>query len=140
MPRLPGLMNRWVTNLIFRVSRNRRFMGFPILRLTTIGARTGQERRTVLGYFGDPAHPDARIVVASAAGSARHPAWYFNLARHPDRAWIEVGHTKLRVRPELLRGAERAAAWERVVRDAPAYTRYATTNDREIPLVRLWPA
>src|SRR5919198_6316632 len=80
MPRLPGPLMQFVRDLIFRIYRQRRFMGFRILRLTTIGARTGQRRRTVLGYFDDPANPDARIIVASAAGSARQPSWYFNLA------------------------------------------------------------
>jgi hypothetical protein len=53
----------------------------------------------VLGYFSDPADSDAWIIVASAAGAAKHPAWYFNLARPPDQVWIEVGSTKRRVRP-----------------------------------------
>ena len=78
--------------------------------------------------------------MASAAGSARHPAWYVNLAKHPDRAWIEVGDTRLKVRPEVLTGAERSATWGRIVAEAPAYAGYATRTDREIPLVRLTPA
>jgi deazaflavin-dependent oxidoreductase (nitroreductase family) len=77
--------------------------------------------------------------VASAAGSARHPAWYFNLAKHPDQVWIEVGDAKLKVRPTLLSGEERAAAWQRVIREAPQYAAYETKTDRQIPIVRLEP-
>ena len=139
MPRLPGPLMQLVRDLIFRIYRQRRFMGFRILRLTTIGARTGQQRRTVLGYFDDPANPDARIIVASAAGSARQPSWYFNLAKHPDQVWIEVGDDKLQVKPELLRDAARAAAWQRIVAEAPSYATYPAKTDREIPLVRLTP-
>src|ERR671930_456169 len=112
IPRLPGPLLRFTTNTIFRLFRNRRFMGFRVLMLTTLGARTGQERRTVVGYFDDPHNPQAVIIVASAGGSARHPDWYFNLARHPDQVWIRVGERKLRVKPELLRGPERGAAGE----------------------------
>jgi deazaflavin-dependent oxidoreductase (nitroreductase family) len=140
MPRLPGPLMRLLSSTMFRIFRYRRFMGFPVLLLTTIGARTGQLRRTVVGYFSDPADSDAWIIVASAAGAAKHPAWYFNLARHPEQVWIEVGSTKRRVRPELLVGTERAAAWQRLVAEAPAYAGYATKTDREIPLVRLKPA
>src|SRR5215210_2307868 len=59
-----------------------RIQGRPLLLLTTTGAKTGQPRRTTLGYFPDVANGEGRswLVVASAAGSAKHPAWYFNLA------------------------------------------------------------
>ena len=140
MPRLPGPLTRFMTDTIFRVFRNRRFIGFRVLRLTTRGARTGQQRRTVLGYFNDPQNAEAVIVVASAGGSARHPDWYSNLAKHPDQVWVQVGDRKFRVRPELLRGTERAATWERIVAEAPSYASYPTRTDRDIPLVRLAPA
>jgi deazaflavin-dependent oxidoreductase (nitroreductase family) len=121
MPHLPEPLMRLFNDLIFRIYRNRRFMGFRVLRLTSIGARTGQERRTLLGYFDAPGDPDARIIVASSGGSARHPAWYFNLAKNPRKAWIEFGNEKLQVEPELLSDAERAAARQRIIAEAPSY-------------------
>src|SRR5262249_48963640 len=107
------------------------------LKLTTIGARTGQERNTVLGYFDDPDAPRAMVIVASAGGSARHPDWYFNLAKHPDQVWVQVGDRRDHARPELLTGAERAAASERSVAEAPRYGSYQSKTAREIPPVRL---
>lgn len=139
MPRLPGPLARLMNNTIFRIFRTRRLMGFRVLMLTTTGARTGQQRRTVLGYFEDPQDAEAVIIVASAAGSARHPDWYFNLAKHPDQVWVEIGDRKVRVRSELLSGTERTAAWQRIVAEAPSYASYPTRTDREIPLVRLTP-
>jgi hypothetical protein len=41
------------------------------------------------------------------------------------------------VRPEILRGEERAAAWRRIVEAAPGYGRYEHITGREIPVVRL---
>ena len=137
IPRMPGLLTRLFNSLMFRVFRNRRFMGFRVLMLSTIGARSGQLRRTVLGYFDDPGHPDAYIIVGSAAGAAKHPAWFFNLAGHPEQVWIEVGSSKLRVKPEMLEGQEREDAWQRIVAEAPNYAAYPTKTDREIPLVRV---
>jgi deazaflavin-dependent oxidoreductase (nitroreductase family) len=107
------------------------------LLLTTSGAHSGKERTVPLGKFTDA---EGRwLVVASLAGAARHPAWLFNLVKHPDEVWVEIGRDRFKVRPELLRGAERAEAWRRVVAAAPGYARYEAMTDREIPIVRLTP-
>jgi deazaflavin-dependent oxidoreductase (nitroreductase family) len=77
------------------------------------------------------------LIVGSKGASAHHPSWLHNLAAHPDQVWIEYGDVKARVRPVILRGAERATAWERVVKEAPQFGTYTTKTDREIPVVRL---
>jgi deazaflavin-dependent oxidoreductase (nitroreductase family) len=115
-----------------------KFQGFPILVLTTIGARTGTERTHVLGGF--PDGPDAWLVVASKGGAATHPAWFINLAKNPDKVWIQVGNRKLRASVEELEGAEREQAYARVVAVAPRYGDYLKKTDREIPVLRLTPA
>jgi deazaflavin-dependent oxidoreductase (nitroreductase family) len=112
-----------------------RLRGAKLLELTTIGARSGLPRTVTLGYFSDG--KDAWLIVASNAGSAQHPAWYFNIARNPDQVWITVGGRKIHVRAESLKGAERAEAWRRIVAQAPGYGGYETKTDREIPVVRL---
>jgi deazaflavin-dependent oxidoreductase (nitroreductase family) len=105
------------------------------LLLTTIGARSGRSRTVALGRFADG---EGRwLVVGSLAGAARHPAWFINLARNPDRVWVQIGHERFKVRPELLRGDERTAAWQRIVTNAPGYGAYERSTDREIPVVRL---
>lgn len=113
-------------------------MGFPIVLLTTIGARTGQERTHVLGGFADG--DDAWLIVASKGGAATHPAWFVNLAKRPDQVWLEVGKRKFRAHVESLQGDEREAALERVAKVAPRYGEYQRKTDREIPVVRLTPA
>ena len=66
-------------------------LGFNALVLTTVGRKSGLQRQTPVGWF--PGHDDSRLIVASAAGAARNPAWYYNLAAHPDQVWIELtGH------------------------------------------------
>ena len=77
------------------------------------------------------------LVVAALAGAARHPSWFINLAKNPDSVWVEVGRDRYQVRPDLLRGEERAAAWERIVAAAPGFGAYQSKTDREIPVVRL---
>jgi deazaflavin-dependent oxidoreductase (nitroreductase family) len=105
------------------------------LLLTTIGARSGKERTVALGKFTDD--QGGWFVVAALAGAARHPSWFINLAKSPDKVWVQVGRDRYKVRPDLLRGEERAAAWERIVAAAPGFGTYQRKTDREIPVVRL---
>ena len=105
------------------------------LILTTIGARSGEQRTASLRRFADG---DGRwLIVGSFGGSAKNPAWLANLARNPDQVWAEVGRDKFKVTPELLHGDERAAAWLRIVKEAPQFGGYEHKTDREIPVVRL---
>jgi len=115
-----------------------KFMGFPILLLTTVGAKTGAEHTHVLGGF--PDGEDAWLVIASKGGSATHPHWFHNLAKNPDKVWIQVGNRKLRASVESLQGADREAAYARVVAVAKNYGDYLKKTDREIPVLRLTPA
>ena len=141
-------MPRWglgaykaMNRLMFRLMGGRmRIQGRPLLQLETIGAKSGSRRLANLGWFEDTERPGrAWLIVASAAGAARHPAWYFNLARRPNDVWINTGGKRIAVRAESLTGDERAREWDRIVAVAPGYGKYATDTDREIPIVRLTP-
>lgn len=111
------------------------FMGFPVLVLTTVGAKTGQERTSVLGGF--PDGDNAWLIIASKGGSPDHPAWLYNIARNPDKVWVQVGNRKLRVRCQSLTGKEREEAYARVAGAAKQYATYPKKTDREIPVLRL---
>jgi deazaflavin-dependent oxidoreductase (nitroreductase family) len=143
---LLGAMNRMQARLYQRFGARMRVQGQPLLLLSTVGAKTGKLRQTVLCWFPESDISDRSdgstgapswLVVASGAGSARHPAWFVNLARNPDRVSIEVGGRRVKVEPQSLRGAERAAAWRKVVALASGYAAYETRTDREIPIIRL---
>jgi len=112
-----------------------KLMGFPVLLLTTIGARTGQERTHVLGGF--PDGDGSWLIVASKGGAATHPAWFINLAKNPDQVWIEVGDRRLKVAVECLQGEARERAYAKVVAAAPSYRDYPKKTDREIAVLRL---
>jgi deazaflavin-dependent oxidoreductase (nitroreductase family) len=112
-----------------------RMMGFPVVLLTTLGARTGRRRSVAVAGF--PHGKDAWLVVASLAGAARHPAWFINMAKHPDGIWLEVGREQFKVRGQSLEGQERAEALARIAAASPRYGRYQEKTDREIPIVRL---
>ncbi|MEO5887087.1 MAG: nitroreductase family deazaflavin-dependent oxidoreductase [Anaerolineales bacterium] len=50
--------------------------GLKLLRLTTIGRKTGREYTTLLYYF---EHKGKYVIIASAGGAGQHPSWFFNL-------------------------------------------------------------
>jgi deazaflavin-dependent oxidoreductase (nitroreductase family) len=63
------------------------FEGFPLLLLTSKGAKSGAERVNLIGYFDVD---DKIYIVGSAAGRDSSPAWVFNLRAHPD-VQVEIG-------------------------------------------------
>jgi deazaflavin-dependent oxidoreductase (nitroreductase family) len=139
-PKLPRPLISAMTGVAvfaYRLLGNRmRVMGRPLLLLETIGARSGQRRTAILGWFPDTTD-DSWLVVASYAGAARHPAWFLNMVKNSDQVWVEVSKQRFGVKPETLKGADRAQAWQRIVSLSPGYGNYQTKTDREIPIVRL---
>jgi len=127
-----------LSNVAFGLLGDRmRVQGRPVLQLETIGARSGAKRRAVVCWFPDREREDSWLIVASLGGAPRHPDWFHNLARNPDRVWIELGQQRWKVRAESLRGSERDEAWSRIVALAPGYAGYQEKTDRIIPVVRL---
>ena len=109
--------------------------GVDAILLHTVGARSGEPRTALLGYVTEA--PDSWLVIASLAGAARNPGWLYNLAHNP-RATIEFGdRRRVDVTAETLEDADLEAAWTRIARDAPEYTKYESKTDRPIPVVRL---
>lgn len=92
---------------------------------------------TPVGWF--PGGGDTKLIVASAAGTARNPAWYLNLAANPAAARIEFARQHVDVTASQLHGAERDEAWQMITTQSPNYAKYETTTDRVIPIIRLTP-
>lgn len=109
--------------------------GLHALALETTGARSGAPRHAIVGYLEEG--EGSWLVIASAVGAARHPAWLHNLSRQPE-ATIEFGDgRRIAVRAETLSGEQLDVAWERIAVEAPEYVKYRSKTDREIPVIRL---
>jgi deazaflavin-dependent oxidoreductase (nitroreductase family) len=140
-----GMSGTKVALLIARLLRNRMikqhrkqgdtFRGGAVLYLSTVGAKTGQQRMTPLGYVEDG--EKAWFIIASLGGAAQNPAWYHNIAANPDKVSIEVGGKHYKVTPEQLEGDHRAEAWQRIIDARPGYAAYQGKTDRIIPVIRL---
>ncbi len=131
-----GLMMRWVNKTAAgRIRRSGKMMGFNALILTTVGAKSGAQRTNPVGWF--PGKDDSWLIVASAAGAARNPAWYYNIAAHPDKVRIEVNGQTIPVTAEQLHGAERDQTWQQITASAPRFAQYQRKTDRELPIIHL---
>jgi deazaflavin-dependent oxidoreductase (nitroreductase family) len=83
--------------------------GWGTLRLTTIGRRTGQHRKVVLGYFEDGPN---LVTLAMNGWGEGEPAWWLNLQAHPD-ARVELVGGQRRVTARAAEGEERDHLWAR---------------------------
>ena len=103
--------------------------------LETVGARTGEVRRAVLGYLGEG--DDGWLVIASKGGAPTNPAWVANLAAQQDATVVLADGTRVPVQAERLAGEELEQAWARIAEEAPEYPVYRSRTTREIPVIRL---
>ena len=104
------------------------------LTLITVGAKSGERRENQVQYVADG---DTMLVVGSNWGKPHHPAWTTNLLKNPD-IQVNVRGDVRDVRGTLLEGAEREAAWTRMVAAYPAFQDYVErSGGRELRVFRL---
>ena len=104
--------------------------GMPIIVLTSVGAKSGQLRKTALMRV---EHEGEYAVVASLGGAPKNPVWYFNLVKNPD-VELQDGAVKADYRAREVTGEEKAEWWERAVAAYPPYADYQADTDRQIPV------
>jgi deazaflavin-dependent oxidoreductase (nitroreductase family) len=109
--------------------------GQQVCVVETRGAKSGQVRRIPLQYATDG---DDLVLIASAGGAAKHPAWYHNLKAHPDvQVWANKGRSG-RYLAHVAEGEERERKWRRAVELYPGYETYQVrAGAREIPVIAL---
>jgi deazaflavin-dependent oxidoreductase (nitroreductase family) len=104
---------------------------FPILLLTTTGARTGRPATVPLGFGVDD---NGRVfVVASKAGAPRHPAWFHNLRANPS-VTVELGDGSFQARAIVTAGEERDRLYGKV---SDGTSQYEKNTGRVFPVIVL---
>ena len=108
---------------IYRTSRGRIGLSRPeagsrfgMMRLTTIGRRSGQRRETIVGYFPDG---DSLVTLAMNGWADAEPAWWLNLQARPD-ATVDLPDGPQAVRARAATGPERERLWAQF-RDYPGW-------------------
>jgi deazaflavin-dependent oxidoreductase (nitroreductase family) len=111
-------------------------VGQPIVVLETIGARSGERRRTPLLHIKDG---DRIVLIASFVGKPRNPAWYHNLKANPRVRVFTRGATGWYTAHEA-EGEERKRLWQAACDFYGGYEKYQTrTGGRTIPVMVLTP-
>ncbi|WP_166350377.1 nitroreductase/quinone reductase family protein [Phytoactinopolyspora limicola] len=99
--------------LAYRVSGGRVGLRRPrpgrwgMLRLTTVGRRSGQERSVVLAYIEDGPN---LVALAMNGWADAEPAWWLNLQAQPD-ATVDLATGSYAVSARAAEGAERTRLW-----------------------------
>ena len=110
------------------------FAGARLLLLTTTGARSGRPHTVPLGYLPDGG--ERVLVIGSAGGSPRDPAWLRNLVVTPV-VTVEDGVFTYDATARVLAGAERDAVFARAVEADPGWAEYERRSGRVLPVVAL---
>ena len=109
----------------------------PVLVVTSTGRRTGRARVTPIAYW---PYRDGWTVIATNAGSDRHPGWVHNLRADP-ACTVEVGGRRIASRAREAVGSERAEIWSEMVTHCPRYDVLAEeASVRQVPVVVFEPA
>ena len=104
---------------------------FPILLLTTTGARTGRSATVPLGFAVDD---NGRVfVMASKAGAPKHPAWFHNLKANPS-VTVELGERSFQAQAVETEGEERDRLYGMISDGASEYEK---NTDRVFPVIVL---
>jgi deazaflavin-dependent oxidoreductase (nitroreductase family) len=107
-----------------------------MMRLTTIGRRSGQERSVILGYFDDGPN---LVTMAMNGWADPEPAWWLNLQANP-QATVELPGGQRQVTGRAAEGEERARLWARWSEIDTNLDGYAALRSGETAVVVLEPS
>lgn len=110
------------------------FEGARLILLTTRGARSGREHTVPLGFLPDGG--ERIIVIGSAGGGPKHPAWCHNVIANP-RVRVEDGVFTYEAEAVVLQGDERDRMFARAVEADQGWADYQAKATRTIPVVTL---
>ena len=106
-----------------------------MLRIRTVGRRTGEERVAILGYLEDGPN---LTTLAMNGWADPEPAWWLNLQANP-HARVELATGSREVTGRIAEGAERARLWAQWVGLDEGTDAYAAMRSRETAVVILEP-
>jgi len=89
---------------------------FGMMRLTTLGRRSGQPRVAIIGYYEDGPN---LVTLAMNGWADTEPAWWLNLQARPDTT-VDLPDGSRAVRARAAAGAERERLWASF-RDYPGW-------------------
>lgn len=111
-------------------------LGWNIVQITTIGAKTGNKHTSILVAVMDG---DKVALIGSNFGRQHNPGWYYNLKKHPE-CEIKLNNITGRYRARETQGTERETYWQKAVSLYAGYGKYQErASHRRIPVILLEP-
>ena len=108
---------------------------FGLLRLTTVGRRSGQPRVAIVGYYEDGPN---LVTLAMNGWAEADPAWWLNLQAHPDTV-VALDDGVRYVRGRAAEGEERDRLWARWSEFSAHYDAWASIRSGRTSIVVLEP-
>jgi F420H(2)-dependent quinone reductase len=140
----PSLPPRWfirvawvVHRALYRMTGGRVGLRAPspktygMMRIHTVGRRSGATRTAILGYVEDG--PNLFTLAMNGWGDAE-PAWWLNLQAHPD-ATVDLPGGSRDIHARAASGEERARLWTAMQVLEPNLDRFAALRSRETAVV-----
>jgi len=126
-----------VDKIILKASKGKyavsEILGWHIVQLTTIGAKTNQPRTMPLvGLFDG----EKIALIASSLGRKNNPGWYYNLKKNPECEVQYHGHSRKFIARET-EGEEREKYWQLALSYYAGYEKYKERAGRKIPVMIL---
>ena len=106
-----------------------------MMRLQTIGRRSGAPRSAILGYFEDGTN---LVTMAMNGWGEPEPAWWLNLQAHPETS-VETVDGPMVVRGRAATGDERARLWAKWAEYDEKLDAWASRRPNETAVVILEP-
>ncbi|MGM1030162.1 MAG: nitroreductase/quinone reductase family protein [Actinomycetota bacterium] len=147
---LPKVPPRWfvrtawvVHRALYRVTRGRFGLTRPrpgkygMLRLHTVGRRSGRPRTAIVAYYQDGAD---LVTMAMNGWDDAHPAWWLNLRAHP-QALVDLPDGTRSVLAREAQGLERERLWAGfdAFSTGPTMEEYSRRRRRRTPVIVLEP-
>jgi deazaflavin-dependent oxidoreductase (nitroreductase family) len=108
---------------------------FGLLRMTTLGRRSGQPRVAIVGYYEDGPN---LVTLAMNGWADADPAWWLNLQARPD-VTVELPDGPRTVRGRAAEGEERDRLWARWAEFSDHYDGWAALRSGKTAIVVLEP-
>jgi deazaflavin-dependent oxidoreductase (nitroreductase family) len=111
-------------------------LGWNIIQLATLGAKTGKPYTVILIGIMDG---ERIALIGSNFGRANNPAWYYNLKKNPV-CEAQLGGVSRKYTARETEGTERETYWRMAVSHYQGYEKYKQrASQRHIPVILLEP-
>ena len=101
--------------------------------MTATGRSSGQPRSVHLACV---EHDGDYLVVASAMGQQKHPAWRYNIEANPE-VQVQMRGERFDARARVLTDSEKEEVWSEIRAAIPQISVYEQRTDRNIRVFRL---